>query len=45
MSLWVRNRNAITGEAEALWFGASLTQKGIVVALMLVSGGLGALLF
>lgn len=33
-SWWVRNRNAVTGEAEALWFGASNKQKTIVVVLM-----------
>jgi hypothetical protein len=45
MSLWTRQRNAITGEAEALWFGASWTQKGIVAALLGLSFGLGAWLF
>ena len=33
-SWWVRNRNAVTGEAEALWFGASAKQKTIIVVLL-----------
>jgi hypothetical protein len=45
MSLWTRQRNAITGEAEALWFGASLTQKGIVVAIFGIGAAIGGLLF
>lgn len=48
MSFWTRNRNAVTGEAEALWFGASNMQKGIVIAiavLFFLAGRFSKLMF